>query len=157
MDLSNGLDPMDSAGRSAVKEAFRDETPSLVNDIIKTVRPSTGPREGSVGSANMSNTKVNTMSSYFRVAGPALVGASLMYDAYDVATSSSPCRTLMQNSFAILGSLGGGALGVTVGTFVEPGVGTVVGGLVGAGAGGHYGRSLGDKAFNVFFGVSAQF
>jgi len=96
------------------------------------MRPNLGPQVGSTAAANVTSPTANALGSAFKHVGRGAVGASLAYDAYDIATSCKPFRTLMSVSFGILGSLGGGIAGATGGSFVAPVVGKVGGGIAGA-------------------------
>ncbi len=145
------LDPLDSAGRSAIKEAARADTPLLFRDLIKMVRPSTDPRVGSIGRANVPNAGVSLGGSILRIGGRLVVGASLAIDAGRIYLSSDRARTAFQVGFGIAGAFGGGALGALGGSAVSPGVGTLVGLLGGSAIGGAGGEAFGGAAFDFFF------
>jgi RHS repeat-associated protein len=149
--MVSALDPNDSAGREFVKQLIRGQTPPLVGQPLEAMYPDLGPRPGSVGSANVSNAGANVAGSVFRVAGPTLLLGGVAYDAYQVATSSTPYRDLAAASFGVLGSIGGGTLFAIGGSFVTPVAGTIVGGVTGAVAGGYAGRQLGGAVYDFLF------
>lgn len=145
------LDPFDSAGRSAIKEAARADTPLIYRDLITSVRPGTGPRPGSIGRANIPNPRASLGGSILRVGGRVVVGASLVIDAGRIYLSSDRARTAVQVGFGTVGAFGGGALGALGGSALAPGPGTFVGGVGGAAIGGAGGEAFGGAAFDFFF------
>jgi RHS repeat-associated protein len=145
------LDPFDSMGRSAIKEAARADTPLIFRDLITSIRPSTDPRPGSIGSANVPNARVSLGGSILRVGGRVVVGASLVIDAGRIYLSSDRSRTAVQVGFGTAGAFGVGTLGALGGSAVAPGLGTFIGGVGGAAVGGAGGEALGGAAFDFFF------
>jgi hypothetical protein len=134
------LDPSDSAGRSALKEQFRQSDPPLVRGPVEKARPSTGPKEGSGGRANVPNARVSALGAAARVAGPVVVGVSAAVDAAAISSSPQPFRELAARSGAMLGGTLGGLGGAVGGTAVAPGGGTLAGGVLGAAGGAKYGE-----------------
>ena len=138
--------------RKTIKTESRAQTPKIFRDVIQQVRPEVGPRPGSIGKANVPNPTASALGAVFRVAGRAVVGASLVYDAIRITASSDKVRTAVQVGLGTAGAFGGGLLGATAGSaFLTPGVGTVVGGVAGAAAGGAAGEALGGRVFDFFF------
>ena len=146
------LDPMDTIGRRALKREIRARTPPLVRGPLEGMRSDTGPRPGSMGSANRSNAGVDRLGSAFKWGGRALFIAGILYDLYDISTSPCPGRTAMQAGFGLLGAWAGGEGGALLGTAIEPGGGTIVGGIAGSIGGGYAGRSFGGWLYDKLFG-----
>jgi len=142
------LDPNDSLGRTALKQAIREQTPPLVRRPIEAIRPGLGPHPNSLGSANISNNIVNSVGGAFRIAGPVLLIAGVGYDAYQVYASPNPYRELAEVSIGLLGCVGGGIVGAIGGSFVTPVAGTAAGSVAGATAGGYLGRKLGIAIYD---------
>jgi hypothetical protein len=142
------LDETDTAGRTAEKIASRERTPVLVREPLSAIRPSTSGNPGSTASANMTNTGANTLGRVFKYAGRSMLGASLAYDAYDIATSEKPWRTATEAALGLLGGLGGSVGGAVGGSFVAPVAGTIAGGIAGGAAGSMAGRRAGDYIYD---------
>ena len=151
-DYVRTLDPNDSEARGAAKSAARAGTPPLVRYPLEAMNPGVGARPGSLGSANVPNPGASALGEGFRIGGRVLLAGTLAADAYDVATSCKPFRSLMSASFGILGSLGGGTLGAVGGSFVAPVGGTIAGGLGGSAQGGTAGRAAGGGFYDLLFG-----
>jgi hypothetical protein len=134
------LDASDTAGRSALKEQFRQLDPPLARGTVQGARPETGPKPGSGARANVPNARVSLAGSAARVAGPVAIVASTAVDAAAIANSPQPFRELAGRSGALLGGTLGGLGGASGGTLLAPGPGTIAGGLAGAVGGAKYGE-----------------
>ncbi len=145
------LDPLDKAGRQALKIKFRSMTPPLVSGVIAKMRPGTGPNPGSVASANKSNKSVDTLGKRFKYGGRILFALGIAYDIHDIITSENHTKKAFEVIFGTLGSVAGGTLGATVGTAIAPGAGTVIGGVGGSIAGGYMGRKTGNWLYDKLF------
>ena len=150
------LDPADGAGRTNLKEETRANTPSMVRRAIEATRPSTAPKDGSGGRANVTNESANAAGEVLRGAGNALLIAGAAISVYSVATSDNKTRSLASAGGATLGGIGGGEGGAWAGGAVgamlggPPGalVGAIAGGLGGSAAGAHYGSKGATKLYD---------
>ena len=145
------LDANDTAGRTELKEQFRQSDPPLARGTVEGARPETGPKPGSGGRANVPNAKVSLAGSVARVAGPVVIVAVAATDAAAVANSPQPFRELAGRSGSLLGGTLGGLGGATVGTLLEPGAGTIVGGVAGAAGGAKYGEIVFTGLYDRIF------
>lgn len=152
IDSVSKLDPSDSAGRKAIKEDAREQTPKLIRDLIESRRPSTDARPGTGGTANASNPNVNALGRVFKVVGRGLIVAGAVISAYDIATSDDRPRAVARQGGAWAGALTGGGLGAYGGSFILPGWGTAVGGIVGSIGGSFLGEEGVDRVYNYFVG-----
>ena len=146
------LDPLDSAGRSALKEATRLETPAPQRAIIQAMRPSTGPRVGSVGGAARTNAAWTTAARVGRNVGRGAVGVSIALDAAEIATSDNPARAASGVAVANVGGIAGGIAGAEAGAWVGAGIGVWFGGA-GAAPGAAIGAVVGGIAGSIGLGM----
>jgi hypothetical protein len=146
----NPQDPLDNARRSEIKAQVRDATPPEVRAIIQKLRPDLGPREGSVGRANVTNPMADQIGRGLGVAGKGLLGANLALSAADIVTSDNPTRTAVANAGAFGGGLLGGVGGAAVGGLMGPAAFATVpaGAVVGSGLGGAAGYKIGEGAYD---------
>ena len=146
------LDPLDTDARSALKRTARTQTPAPMRAIINSLRPSTGPRPGSVGGAARGNPAWTRAAKIAGGLGRASAVTSLVFGGIQIATSKNPAREASGVGGSTLGGVGGGialaeaggALGLLGGPFAPvtvPG-GAIIGGIAGSMGGGW----LGDKA-----------
>ncbi len=142
----------DSESRSKIKKEARNKTPKLVSDFIAKHRPSTGPKAGSGGSANKTNSSANKAAAILKNAGRGLIFVNLALNAVDVVTAENSSLALMRSAGGVVGGLAGGAVGSITGSSVAPGPGTVAIGVTGAAIGGAGGEMLGEAAHNFIFG-----
>jgi hypothetical protein len=139
-DAVSQLDPADRAGRTAAKVAAREATPPAVRAAIEAVRPDTGPKPGSVASANKTNAGANALAGRLGVVGKANLAVSVGLGAYRIATADNKVEESARVAGGVLGGIGAGALvGAQLGAMganpVTIGVGAVLGGIVGGIAG----------------------
>ena len=145
------LDPEDSAGRGDAKSRARDQTPRGMKDVIESARPDVGPREGTGGTANRTNSAVNRVAKIAGALGRASGVTAVIIGTYEVATSPAPYRAAAQVVGATVYGAVGGIAGAAGGTLVNPGVGTVVGAIALAGAGGYLGGEVAGEFFDRAF------
>jgi hypothetical protein len=139
-DAVSRLDPTDRAGRTAAKVAAREATPPAVRAAIEAVRPDTGPKPGSLASANKTNAGANALAGRLGVAGKANLALSVGLGAYRIATADNKVEESARVAGGVLGGIGAGALvGAQLGAMganpITIGVGAVLGGVVGGIAG----------------------
>jgi hypothetical protein len=97
----------------------REASPPEIQAIINEYSPDLGPRQGSVGRANVTNIAVDEAARKIGLAAKGLEGVNAVMAAHDIATSDNPVRATVANAGAIggglLGGFGGAALGATTG------------------------------------------
>lgn len=94
------LDPNDSVGRRALKDATRSKTPAEVRSIVEAKRPGVGPKPGSGGRANVTNAKVNQVARNLGKVGKGAGVVGLGAAAIDIAPSENPGRAAAANGGA---------------------------------------------------------
>lgn len=147
-----GLDKTDSAARSQIKADARAATPREVRAVIEARRPGLGPKAGSGGTANSTNSKWTGVAEDLGKGGRVLGAVGVAAAAVDIATSDNRARAVTANAGGALGGLGGGALvgggiGLLGGPFAEftvPG-GAFLGSMIGGKLGYDGGEQLYDR------------
>ncbi|EHR69456.1 hypothetical protein BurJ1DRAFT_0574 [Burkholderiales bacterium JOSHI_001] len=139
-DAVSKLDPTDRAGRTAAKLAAREATPPAVRAAIEAVRPDTGPKPGSLASANKTNAGANALAGKLGVVGKANLALSVGLGAYRIANADNKVEETARVAGGALGGIvTGGLVGAQLGAMganpVTIGVGAVLGGIVGGIAG----------------------
>jgi phage tail tape-measure protein len=128
------LGPNDSAGRSALKQAARDATPPITRSAIQILRPGTGPREGSGGTANRTSASADRLAGRLGTLGRAAGGANVVIGVARVATSDRPAQEAARVGGGVAGAIAGAQALGTVGALGGPwgaGAGAVIGGILG--------------------------
>lgn len=145
--IASKLDPNDGLGRTVLKIDSRDKTPTLIRNFIEAERPSVGPKPGSGGRANVTDPTMNKLGVGAKYFGATLFVAGLAYEGYTISKAENKSRALMQSTFGMLGSSGGGLLGAAIAS--PSGPGAVVVGIGGSMVGGAAGRSFGGWLYDV--------
>jgi RHS repeat-associated protein len=137
------LAPNDSQGRSAAKARARAATPPITRAAVQVVRPGTGPKPGSGGTANRTNAGADSLAGRLGTAGRAAGVAGFAVGAARIATSDRPGQEAARVGGGIAGALAGAEAGAAVGALGGP-YGALAGGVIGGIAGGF----LGEAAVN---------
>ncbi len=149
VDEVSALDPYGNDARTALKPVFREMTPAETRAAIAD-KP-TGPREGSVGRANVTNPQVNRIAMTGGAIGRGLGVLGVGLAAKDIATSDNRLRAALANAGAAaggyIGGEGGAALG-TLGGLAAP-ITVPVAAVAGAMGGGSLGYQLGEDLYDI--------
>lgn len=149
-DKVHALDPYDNAGREALKDEYRPQTPAETRASIADARK--GPRDGSIGRANVTNPKVDELARWAGRAGRGVgvLGAGMA--AYDIANAEDSARAAVANSTSMVGGMLGGAAGAALGAATGPAAPFIAPstGLAGSVAGGSVGYKAGEELYDLF-------
>ncbi len=123
---------------------------------MQALRPGTGPKPGSGGTANRTNASWDKAGKVAGVLGKASVAITVVTSAAEIATSDNPARSASGVAGAVSGGVAGGEGGASGGAIIgaflggPPGaaVGAVIGGLAGSAGGGIAGHAAGEKAYD---------
>jgi hypothetical protein len=144
----SGLDPSDSAGRSAAKAAARADTPPVVRAGIEATRPGIGPNPGSGGTANRTNAAANNLARNLGRVGKASAVTAVAIGGARIATAEDKRRETVVVASGAGGSLGGALAGGAGGTALcGPlcgGAGAIIGGL----GGGFGGEAAAERVYD---------
>jgi len=150
----------DSAGRSAAKDAARAATPQPARAVVQALRPGTGPKPGSGGTANRTNVSWDKAGKVAGAVGKASLVVTVVAGVHEIATSSNPGRAAAGVGGSVVGGVGGGEGGALGGAAIggviagPPGaaVGAVIFGIAGSVGGGVAGHEAGTAAYDEVTG-----
>jgi phage tail tape-measure protein len=151
-----GISRTEQPTRTYLKSFYRTQTPQPWRAIVELSNPSTGPKPGSLLSANRSNPMWNALAERAGMVGRVTLGVSVALDVYQVATAQNKAKAASEAVFSTAAGVAGGEAGAEAGAvagFLVGGpigavVGGVIGGIAGSGIGGYYGRQLGDFVYS---------
>lgn len=145
----SSLEPTDRAGRTAAKAAARDATPPVTRAAIESARPSLGPREGSVASANRTNAGANTLARNLGYVGRGAAVAGVALGAARIATADNKVEEATRVAGGVLGGVvAGSVVGAQLGALGANPVTIALGAVAGAAVGGILGEAAVNRALD---------
>jgi len=159
------LDPNDSSGRTAAKEAARAKTPQPYKAMAESKHSMANEATKVGGTANKTNAGVNQAMNITGKVGKGLLVVGAATSVYNVATAENTTKAVVQEAGTWAVAIAGGKVGASAGAAIGGGVGAlfagvgaapgavvggIVGGLIGGITGGIIGNEVTTEAYEYF-------